>query len=176
MKSSSKKRIILLMIIVVGIASVIRIRYINTVQRTTGVHSYKLNERFEYSGFEFEAVEAALYTAAEMQSKFKEIQFDALDENDLLITLKIKNLTEEEKTVNITTFTLQCGLENGGGVNPYLYPYLNPETGGGARLGSGEERMIQLAFPVEETAVKSEEQLKLIISLYPEKYEIIIRE
>ena len=72
----------------------------------------------------------------------------------------------------IAPFTLQVGIENGGAIDPYVYPYLNPGLNGKISFGEEETQTVMLVFPIEKTALEAKEQIKLILSLYPEKCEI----
>lgn len=75
---------------------------------------------------------------------------------------------------NVTPFTLQVGIENGGAIDPYVYSYLNSGLSGKIIFEKEETQTVILAFPIERAALEAKEQIKLILALYPEKYEIRI--
>ena len=97
-----------------------------------------------------------------------------LAENEIMIRTEVKNISDEERTFNLTSFTLQIGMEHGGSVDPYVYPYLNPGVSGSIVLGKEETKTVTLAFPIEKDALEAGEQIKLILALYPVKYEIVL--
>ena len=155
MRSFSKKVFIVLVIVILGVSSIIRIVYVNSKQQTGKAYTYEVGEKFEYNDFQIKVNEAKVYSA-----------------DDMLIKLEVKNIANEERTFNIESLTLQIGMESGGGVDPYIYSYVNPDANGNSTFEKEEMRTVMLAFPVERTVLKTNEKLKLILSLYPKKYEI----
>ena len=113
-------------------------------------------------------------SADDMKSMYKEIPEEVLAANEIIIKAEVKNMVDEEQTFNITPFTLQIGMEYGGSVDPYVYPYLNSGVSGSVVLEKEETKTVMLAFPIEKDALEAREQLKLILSLYPTKYEIML--
>lgn len=172
MKSSLKKIIIILLIIILGILSIVRIMYVNAKQHVREVYTYKAGETFEYNSFQVKVAEVNFYSADDMKSMYGEIPEEVLAENEIIIKVEVKNMADEGQTFNIAPFTLQIGIENGGSVDPYVYPYLNPGLSGNFVLEKEEMQTVMLAFPIEKAVLETKEQIKLILSLYPEKYEI----
>lgn len=164
--------IIILLVIISGALSIMRIMYINSRQHVRKMHTYKIGETFEYDNFQMKAADANIYSADNMKNMYKEIPEEVLEENEIIIKLEVKNMADEEQMFNITPFTLQVGIENGGAIDPYVYPYLNPGLSGKIIFEKEETQTLMLAFPIERAALKAKEQIKLILALYPEKYEI----
>ena len=119
-------------------------------------------------------MEADIYSADDMKSMYQEIPEEVLAENEIIIAAEVKNISDEERTFNLSPFTLQIGMEHGGSVDPYVYPYLNPGVSGNIVLGKEETKTVKLAFPIEKDALEAGEQIKLILALYPVKYEIVL--
>lgn len=172
MKTSGKKFIVVILAILLGVLSIVRICYVNSAQCVKKTNTFKVGETFKYQDFQIEVTEAEVYTAAALKNKYKDVPEDAIDENDIIIKLTIKNIGKSEKELDIGTFTMQDGVEGGGGTNPYLYPYLNSNPSGIITFDKYSEQTIVLAFPTERTKKGYDEKLKLILALYPEKYEI----
>lgn len=175
MRVSKKRVIVFCLLMIMGVLSVVRIMYVNAEQQVRQAYTYKTGETFEYKGFQIR-MEADIYSADDLKSMYQEIPEEVLAENEIIITAEVKNMADEEKTFNLTPFTLQIGMEHGGSVDPYVYPYLNPGVSGSIVLGKEETKTVMLAFPIEKDALEAEEQIKLILSLYPEKYEIILND
>lgn len=176
MKSSLKKIILILLIIILVVLSILQIRNINSKQHVDEVHTYKIGETFEYNDFQVKVAAIDFYSAADMKSMYAEIPEEMLVENELIIKAEIKNMADDKQSFNITPLTLQVGIEKGSAIDPYVYPYLNPELSGSVVLEKEEKKTVMLAFPIEKTAVESKEQIKLILSLYPKKYEVNLYE
>ncbi|EOS40447.1 hypothetical protein C808_01418 [Lachnospiraceae bacterium M18-1] len=172
MRSSLKKRIIILLVIIFGGLSITRIMYINSRQHVRKVHTYKAGETFEYDHFQIKAADVNIYSADNMRDMYKEIPKEVLAENEIVIKLEVKNIADEERMFHIAPFTLQVGIENGGAIDPYVYPYLNPGLSGKISFEEEETQAVMLVYPIERAALEAKEQIKLILSLYPEKYEI----
>lgn len=172
MKASGKKFIVVILAILLGVLSIVRICYVNTVQHVKKTNTFQVGETFEYQDFQIEVTEAEVYTAKSLKNKYQDVPKEAIDENDIIIKLRIKNIGENEKEFHVGTFTMQDGVEGGGGTNPYLYPYLNSNTSGTPTIEKSGEQTITLAFPTERTKKGNDGELKLILALYPEKYEI----
>lgn len=172
MRSFSKKVFIVLVIVILGVSSIIRIVYVNSKQQTGKAYTYEVGGKFEYNDFQIKVNEAKVYSADDMKAMYKEIPEEMLAEDEILIKLEVKNIANEERTFNIESLTLQIGMESGGGVDPYIYSYVNPDANGNSTFEKEEMRTVMLAFPVERTVLKTNEKLKLILSLYPKKYEI----
>lgn len=174
MRESQKRVIIFFLFMILGALSIVRIMYVNAEQHVRQSYTYKVGETFEYTNFQIKIKKVDVYSADDMKSMYKEISEEVLAENEIIIEAEVKNMEDEEQTFNITPFTLQIGMEYGGSVDPYVYPYLNSEIGGSIVLEKEETKIVTLAFPIEKEALEAREQLKLILSLYPEKYEIIL--
>lgn len=173
MRVSKKRVIIFSLLMIMGVLSVVRIMYVNAEQQVRQVYTYKAGETFEYKGFQIR-MEADIYSADDMKSMYQEIPEEVLAENEIIIAAEVKNISDEERTFNLTSFTLQIGMEHGGSVDPYVYPYLNPGVSGSIVLGKEETKTVTLAFPIEKDALEAGEQIKLILALYPVKYEIVL--
>lgn len=172
MKTSGRKFIAVILAVLLGVLSIVRICNVNTVQYVKKTNTFQVGETFEYQDFQMEVTEAEIYTAAVLKNKYQDVPEEAIDENDIIIKLRIKNIGENEKGLDIGAFTIQDGVESGGGTNPYLYSYLNSNTSGTFTIEKSGEQMITLAFPTERTKKENDGELKLILALYPEKYEI----
>lgn len=173
MRRSYKKKAIILLAVIWGVLSIVRIVYVNSKQHVDGTHTYKTGETFEYKNFQVRAAEVNCYSADDMKEIYQEIPEDVLPENEIVIRLEVKNLANEEQIFNISSFTTQVGIERGSAIDPYVYPYLNPELSGSIALQKGEMQTVLLAFPIERSTLETKEQIKLILSLYPEKCEIL---
>lgn len=174
MRSSSKKIIIILLIIILGVLSIARIMYVNSKQRIDGTHTYKIGEMFEYNGFQVKAEKVDFYSADDLKQLYQEIPEEVLPEKEMVIKLEVKNTTDVEQTFSLAALTMQIGIEKGSAIDPYVYPYLNPKLKGDPVLEKKETQIIMLAFPIQKAALEAKEELKLILSLYPKKYEIEI--
>lgn len=174
MRSFSKKVFIVLVIVILGVSSIIRIVYVNSKQQTGKAYTYEVREKFEYNDFQIKVNEAKVYSADDMKAMYEEIPEEMLAEDEILIKLEVKNIANEERIFNIESFTLQIGMESGGGVDPYVYPYVNPDANRSSTFEKKEIRTVMLAFPIERTTLEKDKRLKLILSLYPEKYEIVL--
>ncbi len=172
MRSSLKKIIIVLLIIILGVLSIARIMYVNSRQHIDGTHTYKIGETFEYNGFQVKAEKVDFYSADDIKELYMEIPEEVLPEKEIVIRLEVKNMADEEQSFSLAPLTMQVGIEKGSAIDPYVYPYLNPELNGAPVLEKGETQIIMLAFPIEKAALEANEQIKLVLSLYPEKYEI----
>ena len=175
MRGSLKRVITFFLFMILGVLSIARIMYVNSEQYVRQTYTYKVGETFEYNGFQVR-MEADIYSADDLKSMYQEIPEEVLAENEIMIRTEVKNMADEEQTFNLTTFTLQIGMEYGGSVDPYVYPYLNPGVSGNIVLGKEETKTVMLAFPIEKDALEAGEQIKLILALYPVKYEIVLRE
>ena len=173
MRVTKKRVIIFFLLMIVGVLSVVRIMYVNAEQQVRQVYTYKTGETFEYNGFQVR-MEADIYSADDLKSMYQEIPEEVLAENEIMIRTEVKNMADEEQTFNLIPFTLQIGMEHGGSVDPYVYPYLNPGVSGNIVLGKEETKTVTLAFPIEKDAWEAGEQIKLILALYPVKYEIVL--
>ncbi len=169
MRLFSKRRIIVLLVIILEILSIARIAYVNLEQHVTKAHMYKSGEKFEYNDFQIEVTETDFYSSDNIEEVYGELPEDALVEKEIIIKLKVKNIANEEQILDISSFVLQVGLESGGSVDPYLFPYLNPGLNGSFTLKKGESQTVLLAFPIDSATEKDKEDIKLILSLYPEK-------
>lgn len=174
MKSSLKRLITIALILILGILSIARIICVNLEHHITETHTYKPGEKFKYNDLEVEVTEVNFYTADDMKKAYEEIPEEVLTDDEIVLRLEVENTTNKEMTFDISPFTLQVGLERGGSVDPYVYPYLNPGLSGTFTLKKDENQTVLLAFPIERMTLQNEEQIKLILSLYPEKYEIKI--
>lgn len=173
MRVSKKRVIIFFLLMIMGVLSVVRIMYVNAEQQVRQTYTYKAGETFEYNGFQIR-MEADIYSADDLKSMYQEIPEEVLAENEIMIRTEVKNISDEERTFNLTPLTLQIGMEHGGSVDPYVYPYLNPGVSGNIVLGKEETKTVKLAFPIEKDALEAGEQIKLILALYPVKYEIVL--
>lgn len=174
MRGSLKRGITFLLFMILGVLSIVRIMYVNAEQHVRQTYTYKVGETFEYRNFQIRVEKVDIYSADDMKSMYKEIPEEVLAANEIIIKAEVKNMVDEEQTFNITPFTLQIGMEYGGSVDPYVYPYLNSGVSGSVVLEKEETKTVMLAFPIEKDALEAREQLKLILSLYPTKYEIML--
>ena len=90
---------------IVGVLSVVRIMYVNAEQQVRQVYTYKTGETFEYKGFQIR-MEADIYSADDMKSMYQEIPEEVLAENEIIIAAEVKNISDEERTFNLSPFTL----------------------------------------------------------------------
>ena len=169
MRVSKKRVIIFFLLMIMGVLSVVRIMYVNAEQQVRQTYTYKAGETFEYNGFQIR-MEADIYSADDLKSMYQEIPEEVLAENEIIIAAEVKNISDEERTFNLSPFTLQIGMEHGGSVDPYV----NPGVSGSIVLGKEETKTVMLAFPIEKDALEAGEQIKLILALYPVKYEIVL--
>lgn len=176
MRKFLKRKCMILIMIILVVLSAVRIYTVNEKQRVKETHTYGIDEAFVYDGFQVRVREANYYSADKIKELCKEIPEEVLSENEMLIELEIKNQKTENHTFSITPFTLQIGMENGGSIDPYLFPYLNPKLGGNIPFEKEETKTVTLAFPIEKGVWEAKKQIKLMLSLYPEKYEIVLRE
>ncbi len=174
MRGSLKRGITFLLFMILGVLSIVRIMYVNAEQHVRQTYSYKVGETFEYTNFKIRVEKVDIYSADDMKSMYKVIFFKQKTAYEIVIKTEVKNMADEEQTFNITPFTLQIGMEYGGSVDPYVYPYLNSGVSGSVVLEKEETKTVMLAFPIEKDALEAREQLKLILSLYPTKYVIMI--
>ena len=174
MKSSLKRLIIIALIFIWGIFSIVRIIFVNLDHQIIESHTYRQGEKFEYNDLEVELTEVNFYTADDMKKVYEEIPEEVLADDEIVLRLEVENTANKEVTFDVSPFTLQVGFERGGSVDPYIYPYLNPGLGGTFTLGKDEKQTVLLVFPIERMMLQTEEQIKLILSLYPKKYEIKI--
>ena len=174
MKIYLKKIIMIFLLVVLGILSVVRIMYVNAKQHVKEVYTYQVGETFEYNNFQLKVEEVNIYNVDDMKRMYKEIPQEVLPENEMLIKVEVKNIGNEEQVFNVIPFTLQCGIERGSSLDPYVYPYVNPELNGSVVLGKEESQTVTLAYPVNESALERKGEIKLILSLYPIKYQITL--
>lgn len=172
MKRSLKKVTFILLTIALGVLSIVRISNVNSKQHVDEVHTYEIGETFEYNDFRIKVATVNFYSADDMKNMYAEIPEEMLPETELVIKIEVKNIAEEKQAFNAAPLTLQVGIEKGSAVDPYVYPHLNPESSGNVTLEKGETKIVTLAFPIEKTALEAKEQIKLILSLYPAKYEV----
>ena len=59
-------------------------------------------------------MEADIYSADDMKSMYQEIPEEVLVENEIIIAAEVKNISDEERTFNLSPFTLQIRMEHGG--------------------------------------------------------------
>jgi hypothetical protein len=157
----------------VALFSCIRIIYINTEKYPKIVqNSYCTGEAFTYNGMQIEVLDAQIYSDDKLKEKYQMVPDEAADACDIVIELKLKNISETVQECNIAGFTMQNGIEPIGSENPYLFSYLNPGQSGTVTLEPAEEDTVFLAFPLESGTEKS--GLKLILALYPEKCEVVL--
>ena len=172
MKRSLKKVTFILLTIALGVLSIVRISNVNSKQHVDEVHTYEIGETFEYNDFRIKVATVNFYSADDMKNMYAEIPEEMLPETELVIKIEVENVTDKESVFDVEPLTLQEGLESGGSIDPYVYPYLNPELGGSVVLEKEEEKTVMLAFPIETTAIEAKGEIKLILSLYPKKYEV----
>ncbi|MCD7785448.1 MAG: hypothetical protein LUH18_07755 [Oscillospiraceae bacterium] len=170
------KRIIAI-IAILAIAFTARVVYVNAVEyRFTKKAVYQSGETFTLHDLELTCTYDGIYSSEELTKIYGEEVLSYSDESDLLLTLEITNLTAESQTLDLTSLCMQYAYTSGGGINPYLFGYMNPGTGSKCTIAPAETLTVLLPFPYDWDTFGSEKPYDLVLSLYPENVRVRIVE
>ncbi len=164
-------------IAVIAIAFTARVIYVNTVEyRFTEKAVYQTGETFTLNGLEITCIYDGIYSSDELIKIYSEEVLNYSDEADLMLTLSITNGANEAKTIDLSSFCMQYGYISGGGINPYLFGYLNSGTGSKCTVEQGETITVILPYSYDWDAFGDEKPYDLVLSLYPENIRVRIVE
>ena len=170
------KRIIAI-IAVIAIAFTARVIYVNAIEyRFTEKAVYQSGETFTLNDLELTCTYDGIYSSEELTKIYGDEVISYCDESDLILTLEITNPTNDEKTLDLSSFCMQYAYTSGGGINPYLFGYLNPDTSSKCTIEPGETVAVILPYPYDWDTLGSEKPYDLILSLYPENVRVRIVE
>ncbi len=170
------KRIIAI-IAVIAIAFIARVVYVNAVEyRFTERAVYTSGETFTLHNLELTCTYDGIYSSEELIKIYGDEVINYCDESDLILTLEITNPTGEEKTLDLSSFCMQYAYTSGGGINPYLFSYLNPDTGSKCTVESGESLTALLPYPYDWDTFGTQKPYDLVLSLYPKNVRVRIVE
>ncbi len=170
------KRIISI-IAVIAIAFTARVVYVNVFEyHFTEKAVYQTGEIFILNDLELTCTYDGIYSSEELTKIYGEEVLSYCDESDLILTLEITNPTAEEKTLDLSSFCMQYAYISGGGINPYLFAYLNPDTGSKCTIESAETVTILLPYLYDWDTLGFEKPYDLVLSLYPENVRVRIVE
>ncbi|MCD7803591.1 MAG: hypothetical protein LUH03_00340 [Oscillospiraceae bacterium] len=171
------KRIIAI-IATLAIAFTIRVVYVNAFEyRFTEKVVYSTGETFTLHDLELTCTNDGIYSSEELARIYGEEVLNYSDESDLILTLEITNLTDEPQTLDLTSFRMQYAFTSGGGINPYLFGYLNDGIGGSkCTIESGKTVTVLLPYPYDWDTLGSEKPYDLVLSLYPENVRVRVVE
>lgn len=156
-------------IAVIAIAFTARVIYVNAVEyRITEKAVYQTDETFTLDELEITCTYDGIYSSDELIKIYGEEILSYSDEADLMLTLDITNGTDETKTIDLSSFRMQYSYISGGGINPYLFGYLNSGTGSRLTVEPSETVSVILSFPYDWDAFEDEKPYDLVLSLYPE--------
>ncbi len=164
-------------IAVVAMAFTARVIYVNAVEyRFTEKAIYQTGETFTLNELEITCTYDGIYSSDELIKIYGDEILNYSDEADLMLTLNITNETNEAKTIDLSSFCMQYGYISGGGINPYLFGYLNSGTGSKCTVKQGETMTVILPYPYNWDTDGSEKPYDLVLSLYPENVRVRIVE
>ncbi|MCC8195858.1 MAG: hypothetical protein LIO49_03490 [Ruminococcus sp.] len=170
------KRIIAI-IAVLAIAFTARVIYVNAVEyRFTEKSVFETGETFTLYDLELTCTYDGIYSSEELAKIYGEEVRDYSNESDLILTLEITNPTDEPQTLNLTSFCMQYAYIPGGGINPYLFAYLNPGIGSKCTVESGETLTVLLPYLYDWDTLGTEKPYDLVLSLYPENVRVRVVE
>lgn len=170
MKKSLKIIMSLSLVLIIMILIAARIYYVNNVEYSSERPlTYSLDEAFEYNELEFKITNRKILSPDQLMEEFPEIPEDVLKEDggDLLLDIHIKNTSGIEQDFDLTALTMQIGIFSGGGINPYLFQYMNTDLSAYLTIKSNQEISATLAYPMDTTRTETDD-LKLILYLYPQ--------
>ncbi len=170
------KRIIAI-ITVIAIAFIARVIYVNAVEyRFTEKAVYSTGETFIFHNLEITCSYDGIYSSEEFAKIYGEEVISYCDESDLILTLEITNPIAESQTLDLSSFCMQYAYISGGGINPYLFAYLNPGTGSKCTIEPAETFTILLPYLYDWDTFGTEKPYDLVLSLYPENVRVRIVE
>ncbi|MCD7847217.1 MAG: hypothetical protein LUG49_04220 [Oscillospiraceae bacterium] len=170
------KRIVAI-IIVLAIAFTARVIYVNAVEyRFTEKTVHATGETFNLHDLELTCTYDGIYSSEELTKIYGEEVLIYSDESDLILTLEITNPTDEVKTLDLSSLCMQYAYISGGGINPYLFAYLNSGIGSKCTIKSGETLTILLPYSYDWDTFGSQKPYDLVLSLYPENVRVRIVE
>ncbi|MCD7732785.1 MAG: hypothetical protein LUH56_05030 [Oscillospiraceae bacterium] len=171
------KRIIAI-VAVIAIVFTARVIYVNAFEyRFTEKTVHATGETFTLHDLELTCTYDGIYSSEELAKLYGEEILSYCDESDLILTIEITNPTGEEKTLDLTSFRMQYAFTSGGGINPYLFGYLNEGIGGSkCTIESGKTVTVLLPYPYDWDTLGSEKPYDLVLSLYPENVRVRIVE
>ncbi|MCD8107883.1 MAG: hypothetical protein LUE20_08005 [Oscillospiraceae bacterium] len=170
------KRIVAI-IAVIAIAFTARVIYVNAIEyHFTEKAVYETGDTFILNGLELTCTYDGIYSSEELMKIYGEEVLSYCDESDLILTLIVTNPTAEEKALDLSSFCMQYAYTSGGGINPYLFAYLNPGTGSKCTMESGETLTVLLPYSYDWDTFGSEKPYDLVLSLYPENVRVRIVE
>ncbi len=162
------KRIISI-IAVIAIVFTARVIYVNAIEyHFTEKAVYQSGETFTLNDLELTCTYDGIYSSEELTKLYGEEILSCCDESDLILTLEITNPTGEEKTLDLSSFCMQYAYTSGGGINPYLFAYLNPGIGSKCTIDPAETLTVLLPYPYDWDTNGKEKPYDLVLSLYPE--------
>ncbi|MCD8006500.1 MAG: hypothetical protein LUF29_05930 [Oscillospiraceae bacterium] len=170
------KRIVAI-IAVIAIALTARVVYVNAIEyRFTEKAVYSTGETFTLHDLELTFTYDGIYSSEELTKIYGEEVLSYCDESDLILTIEITNSTGEEKTLDLISLRMQYAYTSGGGINPYLFAYLNPNIGSKCTIESAETLTAILPYPYDWDTFGTEKPYDLVLSLYPENVRVRIVE
>ncbi len=170
------KRIIAI-IAVLAIAFTARVIYVNAVEyHFTEKAVFETGETFTLHDLELTCTYDGIYSSEELTKIYGEEILSYCDESDLILTLEITNPTDEENTLDLSAFCMQYAYTSGGGINPYLFSYLNPGIGSKCTMESSETLIVFLPYSYDWDTFGSEKPYDIVLSLYPENVRVRIVE
>ncbi|MCC8132050.1 MAG: hypothetical protein LIO72_10010 [Ruminococcus sp.] len=171
------KRIISI-ITMLAIAFTTRVVYVNAVEyHFTEKAVYSTGETFIFHDLELICTCDGIYSSEELAKIYGEEVLNCSDESDLILTLEITNPTDEPQALDLSSFCMQYAYTSGGGINPYLFGYLNGGIGGSkCTIESGKTVTVLLPYPYDWDTLGSQKPNDLVLSLYPENVRVRIVE
>ncbi len=170
------KRIIAIIAVIV-IAFTARVVYVNAFEyRFTEKSVFDSGEIFTLHDLELTCTYDGIYSSEELAKIYGEEVIGYCDESDLILTLEITNPTDESQTLDLSSFCMQYAYTSGGGINPYLFAYLNPNIGSKCTIKSGKTLTVLLPYSYDWDTFGTEKPYDLVLSLYPENVRVRIVE
>ncbi len=170
------KRIIAI-IAAFAIAFTARVVYVNAVEyRFTEKTVHSTGETFTLHDLELTCTYDGIYSSEELAKIYGEEVISYCDESNLILTLEITNPTDESQTLDLSTFCMQYAYISGGGINPYLFAFLNEGIGSKCTIAPAETLTVLLPYLYDWDTFGSEKPYDLVLSLYPENVRVRIVE
>ena len=165
MKNKFKRKYIYIIASIFIILSCsIKLYYLNFIEYPKPIYfEYTSNDIIQQNGFEMNFSGYHIYTKEELVNKYGKEMEDMADDMDVFLNLTLKNISSEDKYIEIGSLSLQIDSYKSTSPNPYLTQYFNENKTTGY-YESDEESTITLIYPVDDI----NSNLEIILSLYPE--------
>ncbi|MCD7823652.1 MAG: hypothetical protein LUG86_06550 [Oscillospiraceae bacterium] len=170
------KRIIAI-IAVLAIAFTARVVYVNAFEyRFADKAVYSTGETFTLNSLELTCIYDGIYSSEELAKIYGDEVISYCDESDLILTLEITNPTDEPQTLDLSSFCMQYAYTSGGGINPYLFAFLNESISSKCTIDPAETVTVNLPYSYDWDTLGSQKPYDLVLSLYPENVRVRIVE